>query len=223
MVGAVMPGIIASLTLLDQEHLKWDEFHHVALFIFNIQSILTFSAFASYIWAREYEENMMEELLCYPFPKYKLFLSKLFILLPVIACTSLLFVFNSGVMARFLTEGGIPAELLVEYLLIIGLMILMHFMLMPFMLLVSIVSKQAVTGIVIGVVFMLVCTIFYNTSFIQYIPFIIPMVLTDHLLGFDKLILSGYRAPTVILLSTFVASLVGCLWLLKNSILFEKN
>lgn len=218
-----MPGLIASLMLLEESHLDWKEFYHVAMFIYNIQSILTFSAFASYVWAREYEENMMENLLCYPYSKQHIFYAKLLILLPVILVTSVLFVFASHMAAPFLVSGALELENVKEFVSIVGVMVIMHFLLLPFVLFVTMLSRQAVTGIILGVLFMLVCTIFYSSSFIQYIPFIIPMVLADHLLGFDKLILSGYTVPVIILLLTFAFSLGGCLWLLRSNKIHIQN
>lgn len=214
--GALLPGIIAWLMLLEDHNIGWNDYLHVAMFIFNIQSILTFAVCVSYIWAREYEENMIDVALCYPYPKYYYFLSKLVLMSFVILCTALMFVFGSSIFGALFLMKMIPLATMFKLMKILGLAIVMHFMLLPFMFLVVMITKHILSGIILGVVCLVSSSMFVFTTFMQHIPFYIPMVLSDNMFGYDKAYLSSYSVPWYILSATFVLSFILCIVILRK-------
>ncbi len=191
--GAVLPALITCLSFLEDRDISWLVFTHVALLIFNVQSLLTFSAFAAFLRAREYEENMMEVILCYPYPKRKFLFSKLAVMLLAIGTTVILFGICTLFSGSVLLKASLPPELFRHFIKILLLVSLMHLLLSPAAFFLAGLTHLAVSGVLYGIVGMCLCMMLYSTDFIQFIPLCIPFVLTDHILGMDVMkILPNY-------------------------------
>lgn len=189
MVGSILPAVITYLSFLERADLSWLEFIHVALLNFNVQSLLTFSAFAAFLCAREYEENTMEVNLCYPYPRYYFLIVKWMIMLCIIAITTILFVVFTLSFGALLLSLPIEVDLLLKFILVLLQVIVMHFLLVPAAIFIAMLSRMAISGVVVGIVSMCLCMMLYQTNFIQYIPPCIPFVLSDHLLGMDVMLI----------------------------------
>jgi bacitracin transport system permease protein len=189
--GGVLPGIIACLTLYRQEKAEWLGFTNMSLLSFNVQSLLTFSAFAAYMWAREYEENTMELILCYPYPRFWLLLVKLMLLFLVIVVTAA-FYFCTALTAGSVMFGSFMPQMLlpklIKALLHTGVM---HFLLMPVYLYIAMATKASVSGLIFGIVNMCICMALSQTNYIQYIPQGMPYVMGDKLLGVNSLVMDN--------------------------------
>lgn len=210
MVGAILPAIITYLSFLERADLSWLEFIHVAMLIFNVQSLLTFSAFAAFLCAREYEENTMEVNLCYPYPRYYFLIVKWMIMLFIIAITTILFaVFTMG-FGVLLLSLPLQADLLLKFILVLLQVIVMHFLIAPAAFFIAMLSRMAISGVIVGIVNMCLCMMLYQTNFIQFIPPCIPFVLADQLLGMDVMIIEpNYFIHWGILVGYSVLLLIG--------------
>lgn len=207
-VGSTLPGSITYLSLLKQANLSWQVFVHVAMLIFNVQSLLTFSAFAAYLYAREYESNTLEVTLCYPYPKHYFLTAKLIIMFLVIGFTVTLFAISTLCFGVALISPTLQTDMLWQFIKIFLQITIMHFLLVPATFLIAIISHLAVSGVILGIVNMCLCMILYNTSFIQFIPPCVPFVLSDHLLGMDVMkIAPNYSIHWSILIIYFVLML----------------
>ena len=182
-VGAILPGTITYLTLFNQENVSWISFTHMCLLTFNVQSLLTFSALATYIWAREYEENMIEIVLCYPYPRFVMVLMKLIIMLFVIIFTGVIFFVATLIAGRILFDSMIPGEVLEKLVIALFHTGMMQFLLLPAYLCIAIITKISISGLVFGIVNMCICMALSSTGFVQYIPQCIPYVMGDNILG----------------------------------------
>ncbi len=204
-VGSTLPGAITYLSLLEQANLSWQVFVHVAMLIFNVQSLLTFSAFAAFLYAREYESNTLEVTLCYPYPKYFFLTAKLVIMFLVIGITVILFAISTFCLGADLVSPPLQTDMLWQYIKIFLQLIIMHFLLIPATFLMAIISHLAISGVIWGIVNMCLCMMLYNTNFIQFIPPCVPFVLSDHLLGMDVMKISpNYTIHWSILIIYFV-------------------
>jgi len=181
--GAILPGTITYLTLFNQENVSWISFTHMCLLTFNVQSLLTFSALATYIWAREYEENMIEIVLCYPYPRFVMVLMKLIIMLFVIIFTGVIFFVATLIAGRILFDSMIPGEVLEKLVIALFHTGMMQFLLLPAYLCIAIITKISISGLVFGIVNMCICMALSSTGFVQYIPQCIPYVMGDNILG----------------------------------------
>jgi len=181
--GAILPGTITYLTLFNQDNVSWLSFTHMCLLTFNIQSLLTFSAFATYIWAREYEENTMEVVLCYPYPRFVMIFMKLVILFFVILITGVMFFVATLIAGRMLFDSMMPMEIIGKLVVALLNTGMMHFLLVPMYLCIAVITKTSISGLVFGIVNMCICMALSTTGFVQYIPQCIPYVMGDNLLG----------------------------------------
>ena len=192
-VGAVLPGLITYLSFLQGRNISWLIFLHVALLIFNVQSLLTFSAFAAFLCAREYEDNTIEVILCYPYPKRDFLFAKLTIMAFIIAGTAILFGMCTLCFGAVLLSSAINSTLLWHFIKILLLVILMHFLLIPATFFLAEFSRMAISGVIYGIIGMCLCMMLYKTNFIQFVPMCIPFDLTDHILGMNVMkILPNY-------------------------------
>lgn len=181
--GAVLPGIITYLTLFQQENGTWLIFTNTCLLTFNVQSLLTYSAFATYIWAREYEDHTMELVLCYPYPRFSLVLIKLVIMFLVIIVTEVLFFGSTLLAGKIMIESMIPEELFTKFIIVLLHTGIMNFLLLPIYFCIAIVTKISISGLIFGIINMCVCMAMNTTGFVQYIPQCIPYVTGDNLMG----------------------------------------
>jgi ABC-type transport system involved in multi-copper enzyme maturation permease subunit len=214
--GALLPPIIALLMLNEKGAFRWEDYLHVAMFIFNLQSLLTYSALSSNIWAREYDENTMELSLCYPYPKYYLLIAKLLVVFTIIAITTVLFLIGSTIfgLCYFRVSVNISTILLISKIL--GFVIIMHSLLQPFVFLLTIITKNFLSGIVLGVFTLISTSMIVFSKFIQYIPFYIPFVMSDNMFGYKSTYVSSFTVQWVILIIYFIFSFISCLIILRK-------
>lgn len=185
--GGILPGIITYLTLYNQEKVEWLGFTNMSLLSFNMQSLITFATFATYMWAREYEENTMEMVLCYPHQRFYMVLVKLMILFSVIVFTTAFFFCTSMVMGNVMFASNMPQELFWKLMKALLHTSIMHFLLLPLYLCIAMITKISISGLIFGIANMCFCMALSHTSFVQYIPQCIPYVVGDNLLGMKSL------------------------------------
>jgi bacitracin transport system permease protein len=190
--GAVLPALITSLSFLEDRDISWLIFMHVALLIFNVQSLLIFSSFAAFLRAREYEENMLEVILCYPYPKRNFLFSKLVIMLLIIGITVILFGMCTLFSGSIFLKASLPPALFRHFIKILLFVSLMHFLLSTAAFFLAGLTHMAVSGVIYGIAGMCLCMMLYSTDFIQFLPVCIPFVLTDHILGMDVMKILPY-------------------------------
>lgn len=185
--GAILPGVITYLSLFQQENISWLSYTNMCLLTFNVQSLLTYSAFTTYMWAREYEENTMELVLCYPYPRFAMVLVKLVILFFIVIITGVLFLVATLIAGRFLFESMITGDLLEKIVIALLHTGMMNFLLFPMYFCIAIVTKISISGLVFGIVNMCICMAMSSTGFAQYIPQCIPYVIGDHIMGVQSM------------------------------------
>ena len=207
--GGILPVIITYLTLYNQENLEWLGFTNMSLLSFNVQSLLTFATFATYMWAREYEENIMEQVLCYPYPRFYLIIVKLMILFMVIVFTTAFFFCTTLLVSRGMFEAMMPQEMLWKLMKALVHTGIMHFLLVPMYLCIAMVTKISISGLIFGITNMCICMALSHTSIVQYIPQCIPYVIGDSQLGMNSLIVdNGLWVYYIIEVGVFIVSMV---------------
>ncbi len=215
--GAILPAIISVLTLLDVEGVYWKGYIHTSMDTFNSLAFLIFASFTSFIWAREYEEKMMEITLLYPYPKYILLMAKISLMAIIIALTVLIWAASTCIAGGFYMGTMIEGKVLIELLKVLIPMIVMHFLLVTVTFFITIILKNILVGAILGVIEVSLCYLFQSGTIIQYIPLCLPMVISHNLYGFKKVILDSYIVSWSILIVTFIAMLVASIvYLLKK-------
>jgi hypothetical protein len=207
--GGILPGVITYLTLFNKEKADWLGFTNMSLLSFNLQSLITFAAFATFMWAREYEENTMELVLCYPRPRFCLILVKVIILFLVIVLTTALFFCTVLIMGRGMLNSRIPQELFWKLIKALLHTDIMHFLLIPMYLCIAMITKFSISGLIFGIANMCICMTLSHTGFVQYIPQFIPYVIGDKQLGMNSLIVDhSIWVYHCILVGTFMVTIV---------------
>lgn len=192
-VGAVLPALMTTLSFLEQRDVSWLIFFHVALLIFNVQSLLVFSAFVAFLCAREYEDNTIEVLLCYPYPRQSFLWAKLVILFAVIGMTAVLFGLFALAAGLVLLKAPLASASLWPFIKVLLLSSGMHFLLAPAACYLAELVRMAISGVIYGIAGMCLCMMLYSTDFIQFIPPCIPFNLADHILGMDVMKILPYH------------------------------
>ncbi len=220
LIGAILPVIITCLSLLEQTNLTWQVFIHVAMLCFNVPSLLTFSTFAAFLWAREHEENTIEISMCYPYPKHHFLTIKLLLMLLTIGLTVVLFVLTTIVGGLVFLSDPLEADVLLRFLYIALSLIIMHFLIIPGAFLAAILIRRTFSGMILGILCMCLCMTLYSTRFIQFLPPCIPFVLSDHLLGMNVMQINpNYAIHWTILGGYFIGLLVVSYFLIRNRVL----
>ncbi|MDD4113546.1 MAG: ABC transporter permease [Herbinix sp.] len=207
--GGILPGIITYLTFYNQENPEWLGFTNMSLLSFNVQSLLTFATFATYMWAREYEENIMEQVLCYPYPRFYLVLVKVIVLFFVVAFTTAFFFCTTHLVGKAMFGTMMPGELMWKLMKTLINTGIMHFLLIPMYLCIAMVTKISISGLIFGITNMCICMALSHTSIVQYIPQCIPYVIGDSQLGMNSLkVDNGLWVYYIILVGIFIVSMI---------------
>lgn len=207
--GALLPPIISALVSLDIEGLDWMTFLTTSTDMFNSLIFLIFASFTSFIWAREYEERMMEITLLYPYPKYKLLLAKICLMAIIITLTVLLFEAGTLIIGNFYIDTTMDKEIIIDFIKILAPLCLMHFLLITFPFFITLLSKSVLTGAVLGVIEVALCYLFKAGAIIQYIPLCLPLVISNNLFGITAITQDSSFLSWGILIFTFIAFLTG--------------
>lgn len=220
LLGAVLPVIIACLSVYKQTNLTWQEFIHVSILCFNVPVLLIFSTFAAYLWAREHEENMLEITMCYPYPKHLFLTVKMLLMLLVIFATICVFVIATMIGGGIILSTSLELSLLWLFIKVAFLLVIMHFMIIPGAFLITILTRHTVSGLIWGIVGMCLCMTLYNTSFVQFLPPCIPFVLGDCLLGMEVMQINpNYMIHWLILGVYFLLLIAGSFCLVHKRML----
>lgn len=186
--GGLLPGGITYLTLFHQEKVEWLAFTNRSLLSFNVQSLLTFAAFAAYLWAREYEEDTIELVLCYPYKRFCLIIAKLILMLFVIILTTVFFLISTLILGSGMFKELMPGELIWKLLNVLLHTDILHLFLVPMYLCIAMVTRASISGLILGITNMCICLTISRTSFVQYIPQCIPYVIGDKQLWVKSMI-----------------------------------
>jgi len=207
--GGVLPVVITYLTVYNQENVTMQTFVHTSVLTFNIQALLTYATFATYIWARENEEHMMEIVLCYSYPAMWLVSAKLIVMIFIILSANMLFLLSlfCGNLIMFGNRMQIDMlSLIIKALLNSASM---NFLLVPLYLGIAVITKLPISGLIFGIINMSICMVFGSTKMIQYIPQCIPYLIGDKILELNSILLSHSRWVYYLILSVvFLAGVI---------------
>ena len=218
LAGGFLQAIISALTLLEVEGVGWKGYIHTSMDTYNTLAFFIFASFASFIWAREYEEKMMEVTLLYPYSKYSLLLGKLVLSFVVVICTTIVWAISTIIVGAFYVGTSVTGEDLKEFILLLLPMIVMHFLTVTFTYFFTIITKSILIGAIFGVAEVAVCSLFKATEYIQYIPFCAPLVLSHNMYGFENMTLDSYAVTWGILIATFIIMLFASMIYLRNKV-----
>ncbi|MCL2719100.1 MAG: ABC transporter permease [Lachnospiraceae bacterium] len=214
--GAILPAIISVLVLLNIEGVYWKGYIHTSMDTFNPLAFLIFACFVSFIWAREYEEGMMEITLLYPYPKYVLLYAKIILMFIIIAIIVILWAVSTYIAGRIYLGEVMNTGDLKELIKMLPVIIVTQFLLVTITFFITMVFKNILVGAILGVISVVLCYLFQASPAIQYIPICLPMVLSHNLYGFNQVILDSYAVSFGILSATFTVMLIACVIYLRK-------
>ena len=219
-IGTVIPVIIAYLSHFERVDVTWQIYIHSAMLNFNVASLLIFSTFAAFLWAREYEDNTIEISMCYPYPKHRFLTVKLMLMLLVIGLAFALFVITTiilGIMIFSMLPNYDDLRLFINTVFSITVM---QFMIVPGAFFLATLTRNTISGAIWGIVCMFMCMTLYRTGFIQYLPPCIPIVLSSNLLGMNVIHVNpNYTIHWIILWGYFIGFLISSYFVIGNKLL----
>ncbi|TGE38912.1 ABC transporter permease [Desulfosporosinus fructosivorans] len=194
----------------------WQDYFLTPVMLINLLvGIGFFALLTGFIFSREYQEHMINNLFTYPISRSNFFVGKLIVMLIIIAVT-LLASFVLSILSGFILKHEPLTTIVVfEYLKVYLLMIIMHFALVPIVAQLSISKRNIIPPIILGICAMVLNLIILNTPFNTIFPWTIPAIFSPHEGGRS---FTNYPLGIFTLLATFVIGIVLSLNSLKRDV-----
>ena len=194
----------------------WKDYFLLPVFLINLfVGIGLFALLTGYIFSREYQEHMINNLLTYPIRRSNFFVGKLIVMLLIIAVTLFSSFFLSILSGVILKHEPLTTAVVFEYLRAYTLMVIMHFALVPIVAQLSISKRNIIAPIILGICTMVLNIIILNTPLNTIFPWTIPAIFSPHVGGRT---FTNYPLGTVTLLVTFIIGSVLSLNSLKRDV-----
>jgi hypothetical protein len=194
----------------------WKDYFLLPVMLINLLvGIGFFALLTGFIFSREYQEHMINNLFTYPIRRFNIFVGKLMVMFLIIAVT----LFSSFVLSilsgLILKHEPLTTTLVFEYLRAYMLMVIMHFALVPIVAQLSISKRNIIPPIILGICAMVLNIIILNTPFNTIFPWTIPAIFSPHEGG---RIFTNYSLGAFTLLFTFVIGIVLSFFSLKRDV-----
>lgn len=194
----------------------WENYFLLPVMLINLfLGIGFFALLTGFIFSREYQEHMINNLFTYPISRTNFFIGKLIVMFIIISVT----LFSSFVLSilsgLILKHEPLTTALVLEYLKAYILMVIMHFALVPIVAQLSISKRNIIPPIILGICAMALNIIIMNTPFNTIFPWAIPTIFSPHDGGRT---FTNYPLGTFTLLVTFVIGIVLSLNSLKRDV-----
>lgn len=157
----------------------WHYFLDVTLYYANIVCPAFFAIFTGYIFTREYQLKTINTIFTYSFSRYKVFVAKLIVILPMILGVFLSSMLFTLIIGKFLDHDTLTMDSFLALLKINMQMVFINFLLIPLAALVSIIGKNIVGPIVLGISHLLSWVVL-DKSYGAYIPGCLPSIMATH-------------------------------------------
>ena len=194
----------------------WQDYFSNPIMLINLMAGIGFFALLTgYIFSREYQEHMINNLLTYPIRRSNFFVGKLIVMLLIIAVTLFSSFVLSVLSGVILEHEPLTTAVFFEYLKAYTLMVIMHFALVPIVAQLSISKRNIIPPIILGICAMVINLIIFNTPLNIIFPWTIPTIFSPHEGG---LTFTNYPLGTFTLLVTFVIGIVLSLNSLKKDV-----
>ena len=194
----------------------WDDYFLTPVMLINLLvGIVFFALLTGFIFSREYQEHMINNLFTYPSSRSKFFVGKLTVMLIIIAVTLFSSFFLSILSGVILKHEPLTTAVVFEYLRAYTLMVIMHFALVPIVAQLSISKRNIIPPIILGICAMVLNIIIFNTPLNTIFPWTIPTVFSPH---DGARTFTNYPLGTFTLLVTFVIGIVLSLNSLKKDV-----
>lgn len=194
----------------------WEDYFLTPVMLINLLlGIGLFSLLTGFIFSREYQEHMINNLFTYPISRFNFFVGKLIVMLLIIAITLFSSYILSILSGLILKHEPLTTAILLKYLKAYMLMVIMHFALVPIVAQLSISKRNIIPPIILGIGVMVLNLIILNTPFNTIFPWTIPTVFSPHEGGRT---FTNYTLGTFTLLVTFVIGIILSLNSLKRDV-----
>lgn len=186
-LGGLIPVLLMLLIYFDSEPgsitrlyvFGWEYFLDVTLYYANIICPAFFAILTGYIYTREYQQRTINTVFTYSFSRIKVFAAKIIITIPLMIGMFLLTILFTVAFGLFLTKERILFDTLLDFVKINMEMVFINLLLLPIAILVSIISKNVIAPIVLGIMYIL-CYPLLDKPFSVYVPGCLPSLFATH-------------------------------------------
>ncbi|MGP4039114.1 ABC transporter permease [Gracilibacillus sp. D59] len=141
-----------------------------------------FALFAGFIIAQEYQQNTINQLFTYPRSRQQILIGKFIVIFILIFATIFLSFLFTLLFGMFKVDQTLSFSVLGEYLVLNLLIVFLHFALTPIIVMLSIVFKNYVVSIAIGIIAGFSCGLLATTPLGSFYPWSAPLLITYDLL-----------------------------------------
>lgn len=211
-LGALLPaflGLASQSYVYKQTHiLNWKGILDSNLLLMNLlMGPALISLFTGYLVSREYQNNTVNQLFTYPYSRFKFLAGKIIIMLPIIAIILILtYLFSIG-FGLLLKHQPMTAKIFWHYAGIYLKMLPMHFAWVPIAVAVSIVGRNYIPAMALGVGAVVFNIIVVQSEYVIFFPYSAPIILSGAINLNGKADLN-YTNGIVSLLLTFIIPLI---------------
>ncbi len=190
--------------------INWDELFQFSEFGYNfLVAPMLFAMFTGFLFAREYQENTINTIFCKPINRVNFLLSKIIVMIFIISVTFFCTLAFSILIGLQFKHEMLTGHLILKHVYIFFLMVLMHSALIPIAALVSMIGKNIIPAIVLGIIAVTGNFAIGNFKGAMVYPWTIPSIITAKVGGAKWL--EGqidYKVGIVSLVITFVLPLI---------------
>ncbi|SHI45104.1 ABC transporter permease [Desulfosporosinus lacus] len=194
----------------------WNDYLLTPVMLINLLvGIGFFALLTGFIFSREYQEHMINNLFTYPISRSNFFVGKLIVMFLIISVTLSSSFVLSLLSGAILKHEPLTTVVVIKYLKAYILMVIMHFALVPIVAQLSISKRNIIPPIILGICAMVLNLIILNTPFNTIFPWTIPVIFSPHEGGRSFI---NYPLGTFTLLVTFVIGIAMSLKSLKRDV-----
>lgn len=213
-IAAIAPILLSYIPMhlnavYDDIPFTWENLFQGELIFFNLLfAPPLFSLVASYIFAREYHDHVINQLFSYPINRMEILVSKLFISLLFIIVTVLLsFVLTIGLGSAVIGDQSYLQ--LYGYLKIHLYSIFMQLALVPISILIAILRRSIVYPISVVVIGIVMSGLIISKDYSVYFPWSAPTRIIYQLSGYEQISNLNLAHPIMTLLAVFAIPLAA--------------
>nr|WP_272508965.1 ABC transporter permease [Clostridium ganghwense] len=217
LIGAFLPPFMTTLLIKttmskskNHSTMEWDSYLQMPIAImFLVMAVVLFALVTGYIFSREYSEKTINNMFTYPIERIKLLGAKLVIMFIIILITFLLTYILSIASGFLFKHDPLTSECALKYLKIYLKASVMNFALVPIVAFLSLISKNVIASIGLGLSVAFVNLFVINSpKYVVIFPWSVPTALGVKEMYDGKEAIS-YANGIISLTTIFVVALIA--------------
>jgi hypothetical protein len=182
LIGALLPVLLNLAVMLNQYNydpttvLHWSAYFGDNLVLMTMLMCPTlFALLVGYMFAREFQERTINNLLTGPKSRYQVLVAKFIITIPVMIAVLLLSILLTWVSGYFIPHEPMTLSIMGEALSKYGLLLVLQFALTPISAVVAILGRSYIPAMGLGIFAVISELTIMQSKYIMYYPWSVPL------------------------------------------------